>query len=676
VKVAAPPAKAVIIYDGDCNFCSLWIHRWQHTIGDHLDYAPFQDPSVAARFPEVPRGQFETAVQLVETDGSVYGGAEAVFRALACNPHEGWLLDWYEHSPLFAHATEWGYRLVARNRGFFSTLTRLAWGRHLGPPTHDLVRWVFLRSLGVIYLIAFLSLWVQIIGLVGSNGILPAKSAMETQHLEAAALKIGLNRYHLVPTLCWFNASDGFLKVQCAAGATLAVLLIIGIAPAPCLFLLWLIYLSLATICREFLSFQWDNLSLEIGFLAIFLAPLQVWPRLGRAGPPSRLVLWLLRWLLFKLMFQSGCVKLLSGDPTWRNLTALAFHYETQPLPTWIGWYAHQLPVWAQKASAATMFGIELFVPFLIFAPRRPRQFACLVLVFLQALIFLTGNYGFFNLLTVALCLLLLDGAALRALVPARLRDSLSPAKAEKRGTQWHASLPGKDSSRESSVALGSPAESPNHSPAHPPTTPPSFNPRPSPLNLRRWPVHITVPLAAIAIVTSLLQFSVLFRVPVSWPRPLLAVYGWLEPFRSFNSYGLFAVMTTSRPEIVIQGSKDGSTWLAYEFKYKPGDLKRRPGFVAPHQPRLDWQMWFAALGNYRQNPWLLNFCISLLRGSPKVLGLLERNPFPKAPPRYIRAVVYNYHFTNFTTRRQTGAWWRRQETAVYLPAISLGAVR
>jgi predicted DCC family thiol-disulfide oxidoreductase YuxK len=632
-----------MIYDGDCNFCSLWVHRWQHATGDRLDYLPFQDPLVAARFPEVPRGQFETAVQLIDTDGRVYGGAEAVFRALAHNPHGDWLLDWYGHSPLFARVTEWGYRLVARHRGFFSALTRLAWGRRLDPPTHTLVRWVFLRSLGMIYLIAFVSLWVQIIGLVGRNGILPANSVMETIRQRADAQHLGLSRYHLVPTLGWFSATDGFLTLQCAAGATLAVLLIIGIAPAPCLFLLWLIYLSLATVCREFLAFQWDNLLLETGFLSIFLAPLQLWPRLSRAAPPSRLVLWLLRWLLFKLMFQSGCVKLLSGDPTWRNLTALTFHYETQPLPTWVGWYAHQLPAWAQKASAATMFGIELFVPFLIFAPRRLRQFACLVLAVFQALIFLTGNYCFFNLLTVALCLLLLDDAALKAFLPARLRKSLSPVGR----ASWRATLAGDVLAREDARPTG-----------------------------WKWPVQITVPLAAIAVVTSLLQFSVLFRLPLPWPRPLLAVYGWLEPFRSFNSYGLFAVMTTTRPEIIIEGSDDGVTWRAYEFKYKPGDVNRRPGFVEPHQPRLDWQMWFAALGSYRHNPWLVNFCVRLLQGSPPVLALLERNPFPNAPPRYIRAVVCDYRFTDAATRRKTGAWWSRRETREYLPPFSLGDLR
>jgi lipase maturation factor 1 len=679
VKVASPPPKAVMIYDGDCKFCSLWIHRWQQLTGDSLDYLPFQDPSVAVRFPEVPRDQSMTAVQLVEPDGLVYAGAEAVFRALGHQPHERWLREWYEHSPVFTHVTEWGYRLVARNRGFFSALTRLAWGRHLDPPTHHLVRWVFLRSLGLIYLIAFVSLWVQIIGLVGRDGILPADSAMAVMRHGANAQHLGWDRYHLMPTLCWLNTSDSFLKFQCAAGTALAVLLIVGIAPAPCLFLLWLIYLSLSTVCREFLAFQWDILLLEIGFLAIFLAPLQFWPRLSCAAPPSRLVLWVLRWLLFKLMFQSGCVKLLSGDPAWRSLTALRFHYETQPLPTWIGWYAHQLPAWAQAASAVVMFGIELFVPFLIFAPRRLRQWACLALVFLQTLIFLTGNYCFFNLLTMALCLLLLDDAAIRAFLPKRLREALLVPGARQEGM---ASTGGRGSSRAQTSAENGAREE-----ARPPLLLAPGQPQPkaqpdaliypveahpSSPKFRGWPIQITMPLAAIAVVTALMQFSAMFHLPVPWPRPVFAVYGWLEPFRTFNHYGLFAVMTTSRREIIIEGSNDKVTWRAYEFKYKPGDLRRRPRFVEPHQPRLDWQMWFAALGDYRQNLWLANCCLRLLKGSPSVLALFERNPFPQHPPRYVRAVVYEYRFTNFATRRRTGAWWRREEKGLYLPPLSL----
>jgi len=331
-------------------------------------------------------------------------------------------------------------------------------------------------------------------------------------------------------------------------------------------------------------------------------------------------------------MFQSGCIKLLSGDPTWRNLTALTFHYETQPLPTWLGWHAHQLPVWFQKASTALMFAIELAVPFLIFAPRRPRFFGCTILIALQIFILLTGNYCFFNLLTIILCFTLLDDAALHSFIPKKLQRFFSrqPSTLDTRAP----------SSLHTALAL-----------------------------LRKI---TNLALVCVFLGTSLIQFSSMFRLRIPWPVPVLAAHEWLSPFRTFSSYGLFAVMTTSRPEIIVEGSNDGVTWLEYEFKYKPGDPKRRPQFVAPHQPRLDWQMWFAALSDYRQNPWFVNFCVRLLQGSPEVLGLLERNPFPNAPPRYIRAVVYDYHFTDFATRRKTGAWWRREREGDYLPAISL----
>ena len=336
------------------------------------------------------------------------------------------------------------------------------------------------------------------------------------------------------------------------------------------------------------------------------------------------MVLWVIRLLLFKLMFQSGCVKLLSQDVTWRNLTALTFHYETQPLPTWIGWYAHQLPASFQKASTFLMFGTELVIPFLIFAPRRIRFFAGVAFGALQMLILLTGNYCFFNLLTMVLCISVLDDAALARFVPKRWRNAEAAEKEKPEKKRWS------------------------------------------------WPLVATIPLAGMVILFTLMQFSSMFRVPVPWPRPVLGLYAWLSPFRSFSSYGLFAVMTTSRPEIIVEGSNDGINWQEYEFKYKPGDLKRRPRFVEPHQPRLDWQMWFAALGDYRQNPWFVNFCLRLLQGSPEVLGLLGRNPFPDTPPRYVRAILYEYHFTDFETRRKTGAWWRRELKGDYIPVISL----
>jgi hypothetical protein len=325
-------------------------------------------------------------------------------------------------------------------------------------------------------------------------------------------------------------------------------------------------------------------------------------------------------------------VKLLSRDPAWHNLTALKFHYETQPLPTPLAWYAHHFPAWLQKWSTLGMFAIELIVPFLIFMPRRLRQAACMAFLALQIAIFVTGNYCFFNLLTILLCVSLLDDAAVRRVLSLSRLDQL---------------VPGGFGIRSSGDRKPGPAG-------------------------RCWPPLFTMPVALVVLVVSLVEFSGMFRVPVPWPGPILSVYEWLAPFRSFNTYGLFAVMTTSRPEIVIEGSNDGEAWFEYEFKYKPGDVKQRPKFVAPHQPRLDWQMWFAALSDYRHNPWLINFCVHLLRGTPQVLALLGHNPFPSAPPHYIRAVVYDYHFTDTATRRATGAWWRRERQGEYLPVLSL----
>jgi lipase maturation factor 1 len=625
IRVAAPPQKPLLVYDGECGFCTLWIHRWHCITGDSVDYLPSQEPQIGERFPEIPRAEFAASVQLIEPDGTVYNSAEAVFQSLAHNPNFRWLLDLYQVFAPFAQTSEWSYRLVARHRPFFSQITKLLWGRHVERPSYVLVRRSFLSCLGVIYLIAFVSLWVQISGLIGSNGIVPATQTMAAVKQEASRAQLGLSRYYRVPTLCWFSSSDRFLNLQCAAGTALAVLLIIGIAPAPCLFLLWVIYLSLCTVSGPFLSFQWDVLLLETGFLAMFFAPWQWWPRHpARERPPSRLALWLLRWLLFKLMFRSGCVKLTSGDPTWRDLTALNYHFETQPLPTWIGWYTHHFPAWVHKSDTALMFVIEIGIPFLIFLPRRPRQLACLAFLALQFFILLTGNYCFFNLLTMVLCLTLLDDAALQKCLPAKWCRSASAVPAA------------------------------GHS------------------LFRFVRGALMTALVAIVLVTSLVQFFGMFHPRIWLPRQLLAIEQQLAPLRSFNGYGLFQVMTTNRPEIIVEGSNDGVHWQAYEFKYKPGDLKRRPAFVEPHQPRLDWQMWFAALGNYQQNPWFLNFCLRLLQGSPQVLALMKINPFPDAPPKYIRAVLYEYHFTDRSARRTTGEWWRREAVGDYLPAISL----
>ena len=612
-----------MVFDGDCRFCGLWIRRWRQLTGDAVDYLPSQDPQIAIRFSEIPQAAFQTSVQLIEPEGTVFTGAEAVFRSLATNPKIEWPLRFYESSSMFCRFTEGAYKFVASHRTTFSWLTRLLWGNHVEQPDCFLTRWIFLRLLGFVYLFAFVSLWTQVSGLMGHNGILPVDQFMTGANDFFDQKGIGVGRYHILPTFCWLNSSDGFLQFQCIAGVILALLLIVGIAPVPCLVLLWAFYLSLTIVGQDFLGFQWDTLLLETGFLSIFFAPLRLLPGLSREAPPSRIVLWLLRLLLFKLMFSSGCVKLASGDPAWRHLTALTFHYQTQPLPTWIAWYSNQSPLWFLKFSCAAMFAIELSAPFLIFMPRQVRFPGGAAIAFLQIFILLTGNYTFFNLLTLALCLLLVDDFTLRKILPQRFRQHAEHKK-------------------------------------------------PS-----RWLLVLSIPLAIVFISVSLLQVVAIFGVPDK-PRfkvlfyPIAKVDAWLSPYRTINNYGLFAVMTKKRHEIIIQGSNDGTHWLDYEFKYKPGDVNRRPIFVAPFQPRLDWQMWFAALGDYQDNPWFENFCVRLLQGSPDVLALVEKNPFPDKPPRYIRAELYNYQFTDYTERRRTGAWWKREFIGEYLPPISI----
>jgi len=472
------------------------------------------------------------------------------------------------------------------------------------------IRRLFLRLLALSYLAAFLSLAVQVRGLVGAEGILPARAL-----LDWVRPRTGLERYWIAPTVFWLADGDVALTAVCVAGAGLSVLLLFEVAPVAVLFLLWALYLSLTVVGQVFLGYQWDALLLESGLLAVFLASGGARPRPGRESPPPPVVVWLFRWLLFRLMFSSGVVKLSSGDETWRSLTALRYHYWTQPLPTGIGWYAAHLPDRLQTASVALMFAIELGAPLLLFLPRRFRRFAFLPLVGLQGLIAVTGNYAFFNLLAVALCLFALEDADL----PARWRRT---------------------------------SDTPDERP-------------PRPL----WPRAVLYPLAAVIGMVS--GAEMLATLGIRPPAPALALRRVVGPLSSINSYGLFAVMTTSRPEIVLEGSDDGQTWKAYEFAWKPGDPARGPAFVAPHQPRLDWQMWFAALGSCEDNPWFVRFLGRVLEGSPPVTALLARNPFPDRPPRFLRSTVYEYTPADLATRRRDGTWWRREARGDYCPVVS-----
>jgi len=570
-----------------------------------VDYAPSQE--VAERFPEIPKERFARAFQLILPDREVLGGAEAVAALAGQEAGHGPWLALYRRVPGAAPLAELAYRLIASHRPAAMAVTRLLWGRSVLKPTYSAATALFLRLLGLCYLAAFVSLWVQIDGLIGANGVLPIAPLLDWVRSHADG-----GRYWLLPTLSWISSSDAALHLQCAAGTGAALLLLAGLAPAWSAAAAWLLYLSLSVAGQTFLEFQWDFLLTETGLLAIFLAPPSRW-RLRSGLSTPRLARFLLVWLLFRLMLSSGAVKLGSGDAAWRSLTALRVHYETQPLPPWTAWFVHQLPAAFQTLSCVFLFFVELVVPFLFFAPRRLRLFACGMTILLQILIAATGNYAFFNVLTISLAVLLLDDAAF----PKRWRDAAS-----------------------SGAGRGG------------------------------WPRWILVPAAAILLAASAVPFLASVGLRGAIPGPLAAVYRAVEPLRSANGYGLFAVMTMERPEIVLEGSEDGASWKPYEFRWKPGDPRRRPRFVAPHQPRLDWQMWFAALGDYRANPWLVSTMARLREGLPQVLSLLAVNPFPAQPPRFVRAVLYDYRFTNAEERRRTGASWKRELRGLYAPVL------
>ena len=591
----------LLIYDGDCGFCIYWVRYWQRLTGDRVAYAPYQE--VAAQFPEIPVAAFQRAVQYVGPDGKIASGAEAALLTLSHADGKGFWLMLYRHVPGFAAIAERMYAFVASHRAALYRPCLWLWGRDYEPPRFDLISWLFIRAIGLIYLTAFVSFGVQALGLIGSHGILPL-----SEFADAVRSQLGSASYSRVPMVFWLDQSDFAIQVACWAGAALSLLLILDVIPRVSLFFLYALYLSLFYAGQEFMGFQWDLLLLEAGFLALLLSI---------ATKPG---IWLLRWLLFRFMFLSGAVKLLSGDPTWANLSALSYYFQTEPLPTPLAWYVHHLPhAVLTAATVATLF-IELILPFLIFFPRRLRFVAAFGILLLQVVILLTGNYAFFNLLTMALCLLLFDDAALRRALPVRVT----------RFVQYYV----RD------------------------------------IQPRKIVSSAVGAFGLLIVFTGLVQLNAVVNSRIS---PFGAwVLGEIAPLRIVNTYGLFAVMTTTRPEIIVEGSDDGVQWREYGFKYKPGDVMRRPRWNAPHQPRLDWQMWFAALGTASENPWFSRFLQRLLENSPEVTALLGSNPFPRKPPRYVRALLYDYRYSTPEEKKATGAWWVRQPEGIYYPAITL----
>ncbi len=458
------------------------------------------------------------------------------------------------------------------------------------------VSWLFLRGLGLIYFAAFASLAVQIEGLIGSAGILPIAAKLD-------ALKSfpEFDQYWLFPTLFWLNSSNFALSLACSSGMIAALLLILNYGERAALIACYLFYLSLTTAGQNFTAFQWDGFLLEAGFLGIFLT----WG--------SGIIIFLYRWLIARFMFMGGVVKLASGDPSWANLTALNYHYLTQPLPSPLAYYAYFLPGWFHRACVAGVFFIELVVPFFVFFPHKFRLFAAWSFIALQGSIIATGNYGFFNLLTILLCLFLFDGRDIEKILPKQLAAKISPQ------------LP-----RAGKTA------------------------------------HIMAGIWAFLVFFTAATHSWIYHTHKQPAAPINNLINTVSAFAVINNYGPFAIMTTTRAEIIIEGSNDGLHWLEYGFKYKPDRLTKPLRYNIPHQPRLDWQMWFAALTAPEKPFWLRRFLYQLQLGSPAVLALLAYNPFPDNPPKYLRIHLYRYTYTSPKLRETSGKTWQRQSLYIY----------
>jgi lipase maturation factor 1 len=496
-------------------------------------------------------------------------------------------------------------------------------------PGHLWPRWIFLRGLGLIYFSAFYSLYFQIKGLIGPNGILPA-----VDYLQLVTASLHGKRFWFAPSLLWFGAGNHALMALCWGGLIAAALAILNLWPRVSLALCFVFFLSFISVAQDFSSYQSDGMLLEAGFIALFFAPPGLRPALGSSNPPSRASLFLLQWEWFRIYFESGVGKLASGDVSWRTLRAMDDYYQNGPLPTWIGWYVQHLPHWFHASATAYTLLTETLIVWMLFLPRRWRiACACIVTPF-EISILLTANYTFLNYLVLLLGILLLDDRTMEWLLPRRVQLFIARGQVN--------------------VTVDAASDQ----------TGPSFEWR---------KIMSAAGMLMSAVCLGLIFYSataqLLFKLAPSVPIPEAPVR-WLDPFRIANRYGLFEVMTHERYEIEFQGSNDGKNWIAYPFRYKPQAIDRAPGIYAPYQPRFEWNLWFASLGSWREYRFVVWTEERLLKNDPDVLALFTENPFAEAPPKQVRAVIYQYWFTDLKTKHATGNWWRREVLGDYAPGL------
>ena len=492
-----------------------------------------------------------------------------------------------------------------------------------GEPKRLIARWLFLRALGLIYFSAFFSFVFQIKGLIGPQGILPAGP-----YLEAVAHSLGhWQRVWYAPTLLWFSSGSGALSALCWVGMIASVLLFLNLSPRGMLGICFLCFLSFISAAQDFSSYQSDGMLLEAGFICLFFSPPGMRPGLGIAHPASRASHFLLQWEWFRIYFESGMAKILSGDPEWRNFTAMDEYYQNGPLPTWVGWYVQHLPHWFHAASVYATLAMELGVVWMFLLPRRWRIVCFFIVTPWEIGVILTANYTFLNYLVLSLGVLLLDDRFLQRFVPPRFTSATTVASS--------------------------------------PDTP-------SP-DAEQWRNRLARIWNATGLTVGAVMLSWIFYATTAemgnYPLPTLPVIA-LEPFRIANRYGLFAVMTRGRYEIEFQGSDDGQNWKPYHFRYKPQELDQPPRIYAPYQPRFDWNLWFASLGSWRESPIVPNTAIRLLSNDRDVLQLFAANPFPQAPPQQVRTLLWQYWFTSMDEKRKTGMWWKRQLLGRYAPTL------
>jgi hypothetical protein len=487
--------------------------------------------------------------------------------------------------------------------------------RFLGPrATYFFTRFVLLRLLGLVYFVAFFSAVRQLGPLLGHRGLLPADAYLSRVVAEAGSRWGALRE---TPTLfLWTGASDTALSAVCWVGTLLSLAVLAGVTNAFVQLALWTLYLSLVQVGQIFYGYGWEFQLLETGFLAVFLCPARTLSPFP-ATPPPIAVIWLNRWLVFRIMLGAGLIKL-RGDECWRDLTCLVYHYETQPVPSPLSYLFHQLPRAAHMGGALFNHFVELCVPWFAFGPGRVRHVAGIFLVAFQVVLILSGNLSFLNWLTIVPALACFDDGALGRLFPTGLRARVQ-ALAERAAPTRRAQL-------------------------------------------------VSFTLAAVVALLSIEPVANLFS-------PGQAMNASFDPLHLVNTYGAFGSVGRERYEVILEGTSDAvigdsTQWREYELPCKPGDVRRRPCLISPYHYRLDWQMWFAALTGYRRQPWLIHLVYRLLRGDKEVTRLLAVDPFPYGAPRFVRADLYRYRFTR--PGDGSGAWWERSRASEYLRPLSV----